>query len=221
MGEAVEKGASSDIKVLVVGNPANTNSLIMSHFAPKVPKKNFSAMTRLDHHRALGQIAQKANTGVKEVQNVIIWGNHSSTQYPDVNHGTISGKPIKSVIKDETWLQGTTDADFIPTIQKRGAAIINARKASSALSAARAAVQHMRSWYCGTPGSEFVSMAILSDGNPYGVKDGLMYSFPCQCQAGEWKIVPGLSIDPFSQEKMRITETELCEEKELAFSLLK
>merc|ERR1719296_494212 len=122
MGEAVEKGASSDIKVLVVGNPANTNSLIMSHFAPKVPKKNFSAMTRLDHHRALGQIAQKANTGVKEVQNVIIWGNHSSTQYPDVNHGTISGKPIKSVIKDETWLQGTTDADFIPTIQKRGTA---------------------------------------------------------------------------------------------------
>jgi malate dehydrogenase len=166
MGEAVEKNASANIKVLVVGNPANTNSLIMSHFAPKVPKKNFTAMTRLDHHRAMGQIANKANVGVKEVQNVIIWGNHSSTQFPDVNHGTVGGKPIRQVIGDDKYLNG----EFIETIQKRGAAIINARKASSALSAARAAVRHMRSWMTGTGNGEWVSMGVLSDSNGYGVK---------------------------------------------------
>lgn len=216
MGEAVEKNASSNIRVLVVGNPANTNALVMSHFAPKVPKKNFTAMTRLDHHRALGQIALKAGVGVKDVSNVIIWGNHSSTQFPDVNHGTIGGKPIRQVVNDDKYL----NEDFIETIQKRGAAIINARKASSALSAARAAVRHMRSWVCGTGPNEFVSMGVLSDGNSYGVADGLMYSFPCQCQDGEWSIKNGLPIDAFSKKKMQITEAELKEEKELAFSLL-
>ncbi|CAD7970273.1 unnamed protein product [Amoebophrya sp. A120] len=146
MGEAVEKNANPNIKVLVVGNPANTNALVMSNFAPKVPKKNFTAMTRLDHHRALGQIALKAGCSVRDVQNVIIWGNHSSTQYPDVNHATVSGKPVRQVLGDDKYLNG----EFIELIQKRGAAIISARKASSALSAARAAVTHMRSWFCGT-----------------------------------------------------------------------
>jgi len=216
MGEAVERNASADIKVLVVGNPANTNALVMSHYAPKVPKRNFTAMTRLDHHRAMGQIALKAGVGVKDVQNVIIWGNHSSTQYPDVNHGTVQGKPIRSVIKDQNYL----DTEFISCIQKRGAAIIEARKASSALSAARAAVRHMRSWVCGTENGEFVSMGVISDGNGYGVKEGLMYSFPCTCANGEWKIHNGLSIDDFSKKKMKATEDELAEEKELAFSLL-
>lgn len=216
MGEAVERNASKDIKVLVVGNPANTNALVMSHYAPKVPKRNFTAMTRLDHHRALGQVALKAGVGVKDVTNVIIWGNHSSTQYPDVNHGTIAGKPIRSVITDKNYL----DNEFIGCIQKRGAAIIEARKASSALSAARAAVRHMRSWFCGTETGEFVSMGVVSDGNGYGVKDGLMYSFPCTCVDGEWKIVEGLPIDDFSKNKMKVTQDELAEEKELAFSLL-
>lgn len=217
MGEAVEKNASENIKVLVVGNPANTNALVMSHFAPKVPKRNFTAMTRLDHHRALGQLALKAQVSVKDVQNVIIWGNHSSTQFPDVNHGTINGQSVRSVIKNDQYLNG----EFIETIQKRGAAIINARKASSALSAARAAVRHMRSWICGTQGNEFVSMGVLSDGNQYGVKAGLMYSFPCTCKDGEWSIVNGLDVsDKFSQEKMKTTEDELAEEKDLAFSVL-
>jgi len=217
MGEAVERNASANIKVLVVGNPANTNALIMSHFAPKVPKKNFTAMTRLDHHRALGQIALKAGVSVKQVQNVIIWGNHSSTQYPDVNHGTVAGKPVRQVINNDSYL----NEEFIETIQKRGAAIINARKASSALSAARAAVRHMRSWFVGTAPGEFVSMGVLSDGNPYGVQPNMMYSFPCKCQNGEWSVVPSLAIDSFSEKKMKITEDELAEERDLAFSLLK
>lgn len=216
MGEAVQANASADMKVLVVGNPANTNALVMAHYAPKVPKKNFTAMTRLDHHRALGQLALRADVSVKVVQNVIIWGNHSSTQYPDVNHGTIGGKPIRQVIGDDNYLND----EFISTIQKRGAAIINARKASSALSAARAAVRHMRSWICGTSNGEWVSMGVLSDGNPYGVSSGLMYSFPCTCSNGDFQIVGGLSIDDFSRKKMKVTEEELQEEKDLAFSLL-
>eukprot|EP00397_Hematodinium_sp_SG-2012_P041818 GEMP01046136.1.p1 GENE.GEMP01046136.1~~GEMP01046136.1.p1 ORF type:complete len:330 (+),score=96.43 GEMP01046136.1:49-1038(+) len=216
MGEAIERLASTNIKVLVVGNPANTNALICSHFAPKVPKKNFTAMTRLDHHRALGQIALRANCGVGDVKNVIIWGNHSSTQFPDVTHGTVKGQPIRQVINNDSYLNG----EFIETIQKRGAAIINARKASSALSAARAATLHMRSWFTGTPEGEFVSMGVLSDANAYGVSDGLMYSFPCTCKNGEWEIVGGLPVDKFGQEKMKVTEEELIDEKKLAFSVL-
>merc|ERR1712194_786886 len=216
MGEAVEKNASPDLKVLVVGNPANTNALIMSHYAPKVPNKNFTAMTRLDHHRALGQIALKVGCSVKDVQNVIIWGNHSSTQYPDVNHATVQGKPVRQVLQNDAYL----NKEFIETIQKRGAAIFTARKASSALSAARAAVQHMRSWFCGTGSGEYVSMGVLSDKNGYGVKAGLMYSFPCACKDGQWSIVEGLKIDDFSKDKMKFTEAELQEEKDLAFSLL-
>lgn len=216
MGEAIERNASADIKVLIVGNPANTNALICSRFAPKVPTKNFTAMTRLDHHRALGQIALRANVNVGAVRNVVIWGNHSSTQFPDVTHGTVNGKPIREVINDNEWLQG----EFISTIQKRGAKIIAARKASSALSAARAATSHMRSWITGTVEGEFVSMGVLSTGNSYGIADGLMYSFPVTCKAGEYEIVNGLSHDEFANEKMKVTEAELVEEKELAFSLI-
>jgi malate dehydrogenase len=217
MGEAVEKYASDDIKVLVVGNPANTNAVVMSEFCPKVPKKNFTSMTRLDHHRAQGQIAKQAQVPVQDVKNVIIWGNHSSTQFPDVNHGTVSGKPIREVIEDDEWLNG----EFIETIQKRGAAIISARKASSALSAARAAVQHMRSWILGTEPGEFVSMGVLSDENPYSLVSGIVYSMPCTCANGEWSVVSGLDVsDDFSQRKMRATGAELVEEKNLAMSLL-
>jgi len=217
MGQAVEKHASDNIKVLVVGNPANTNALVMSHFAPKVPKKNFTAMTRLDHHRAQGQIAKRANADVKNVKNVIIWGNHSSTQFPDVSHGTVNGSPIREVIKDDGWLNG----DFVEMIQKRGAAIIAARKASSALSAARAAVRHMRSWFVGTEPGEYVSMGVLSDGNPYGIQAGIMYSFPCKCANGEWSVVGGLDVNnSFSQQKMKATEAELADERNLAMSLV-
>lgn len=216
MGEAIERNASPNIKVLVVGNPANTNALICSRFAPKVPPKNFTAMTRLDHHRALGQVALRVNCGVGEVENVIIWGNHSSTQFPDVNHGKAKGCPIRAMVKDDNYLNG----EFIETIQKRGAAIINARKASSALSAARAATLHMNSWMCGTKSGEFVSMGVLSDGNSYGIADGLMYSFPCTCKDGQWEVVSGLSIDAFAKEKLKVTEAELVEEKTLAFSLI-
>jgi len=216
MGEAIERNASADIKVLIVGNPANTNALICSRFAPKVPTKNFTAMTRLDHHRALGQVALRAKVNVGAVRNVVIWGNHSSTQFPDVSHGTVDGKPIREVINDDEWLKG----EFIPLIQKRGAKIIAARKASSALSAARAATAHMRSWITGTMEGEFVSMGVLSTGNSYGIADGLMYSFPVTCKAGEYEIVNGLSQDEFANEKMKVTEAELVEEKELAFSLI-
>jgi len=217
MGEAIERNANPNIKVLVVGNPANTNALICSRYAPKVPSRNFTAMTRLDHHRAQGQIAIRAKANVGDVRNVIIWGNHSSTQFPDVSHGTVNGTPIKQKINDNAWLTG----EFIETIQKRGAAIINARKASSALSAARAAVFHMRSWFLGTAPGEFVSMGVLSNKNSYGITDGLMYSFPCTCKDGEWEIVDGLQHDSFAQNKMKITQDELVEEKNLALSLCK
>mmetsp|Transcript_24465 Transcript_24465/g.61532 ORF Transcript_24465/g.61532 Transcript_24465/m.61532 type:complete len:371 (-) Transcript_24465:872-1984(-) len=219
MGTAIEKNASKDIKVLVVGNPANTNCLVCSQFAPSIPKKNFSALTRLDHNRARGQIALKANVPLSDVANVCIWGNHSSTQYPDICHGTIGGKPIESVLaKEKNWLKG----DFISMIQTRGAAIINARKASSALSAARGITNHMHDWICGTKtAGEYVSMAVFTDGTDgYGVDKGLMYSFPVQCKGnGEWEIVKGLPFDDFSRQKMKATEQELIEERQLAFSI--
>jgi len=217
MGEAIEENASENIKVLVVGNPANTNALICSKYAPKVSPQNFTAMTRLDQHRAQGQVAIKANVAVGDVDNVIIWGNHSSTQYPDVNHGLVKGKPVRSVLNSDAYL----NSEFIETIQKRGAAIINARKASSAMSAARAATLHMKSWMVGTKANEFVSMGVLSTGNSYGITDGLMYSFPCKCSDGKWTIVDGLKIDDFSKDKMKATEAELKEERELALSLVK
>lgn len=218
VGQSMERVASPNIKVLVVGNPANTNALICSKYAPKVPPTNFTAMTRLDHHRALGQIALKAGVGVGDVQNVIIWGNHSSTQFPDVNHGTVAGKKIREVVKDDNYLNG----QFIEVVQKRGAAIINARKASSALSAARAAVRHMHSWFCGTRPGEWVSMGVLSTGNKYGIKDGLMFSFPCTTDGnGNYDIVNGLEHDSFAKGKIKVTEDELAEERDVALDLCK
>jgi malate dehydrogenase len=186
MGEAIQKNAKDTIKVLVVGNPANTNALICAEYAPKVPKRNFTAMTRLDHNRAMGMIANRVGCNVSDVQNVIIWGNHSSTQYPDVTNGEVKGKgKVTDLVSDDAWLQG----EFIKNVQTRGAAIINARKASSALSAARGAVTHMRDWFCGTSAGQYVSMGIYTDGSQYGIAPGLMYSMPCTCEKGEWKVV--------------------------------
>ncbi|CAD7962970.1 unnamed protein product [Amoebophrya sp. A25] len=220
MGTAIEKNASKDIKILVVGNPANTNCLVVSKYAPSIPKKNFSALTRLDHNRARGQIALKAGVQLSQVKNVCIWGNHSSTQYPDVCHGTINGVPVESALaKDKAWLKG----DFISMIQTRGAAIITARKASSALSAARGISNHMHDWICGTDvAGEFVSMAVFTDGSDgYGVDKGLIYSFPVMCKGkGEYEIVKGLPFDDFSRLNMKATEQELIEERTLAFSLV-
>lgn len=219
MGTAIEQNASKNIRVLVVGNPANTNCLVCQKYAPSIPPKNFSALTRLDHNRARGQIALRANVKLTEVKNVIIWGNHSSTQYPDVCHGTVSGRPIEQVLqKDKQWLK----SEFIEMIQKRGAAIISARKASSALSAARGITNHVHDWMCGTPPGEYVSMAVFTEeNNGYDVAKGLMYSFPVQCNGkGDYEIVKGLPVDDFSREKMKSTEAELLEERELALKLV-
>lgn len=198
---------------LVVANPANTNCYVLSHFAPNIPRKNFSAMTRLDHNRSCHQIANRLGVHSNDVKNIAIWGNHSSTQYPDVNHGTVNGNAIRAAVNDDEWLNGP----FISTVQKRGAAIIEARKLSSAMSAAKAAVDHVRNWVLGTQEGEWVSMAVLSDGS-YGIDEGLCYSFPVTCSGREWHIVQGLSINEFSREKMEITKKELNEERAEALS---
>ncbi|PON57711.1 Malate dehydrogenase, NAD-dependent, cytosolic [Trema orientale] len=217
---ALEKHAASDCKVLVVANPANTNALILKEFAPSIPEKNITCLTRLDHNRALGQISERLNVHVGDVKNVIIWGNHSSTQYPDVNLATVttdSGeKPVKELVADDHWLQ----TEFITTVQQRGAAIIKARKLSSALSAASSACDHIRDWIHGTPEGTWVSMGVYSDGS-YGIQPGLFYSFPVTCENGEWSIVHGLKIDEFSSAKMDATENELIEEKSLVHACLK
>ncbi|CAN1128436.1 Malate dehydrogenase [Linum perenne] len=212
---ALEKHAATNCKVLVVANPANTNALILKEFAPSIPEKNITCLTRLDHNRALGQISERLNVPVSDVKNVIIWGNHSSTQYPDVNHATVGDKPVRELVKDDGWL----NAEFIATVQQRGAAIIKARKLSSALSAASSACDHIRDWVLGTPQGTWVSMGVYSDGS-YNVPAGLIYSFPVTCQNGEWKIVQGLSIDEFSRKKLDLTAEELSEEKALAYSCL-
>ncbi|XP_044487444.1 malate dehydrogenase [Mangifera indica] len=216
---ALEKHAAANCKVLVVANPANTNALILKEFAPSIPEKNITCLTRLDHNRALGQISERLNVQVSDVKNVIIWGNHSSTQYPDVNHATVktpSGeKPVRGLVKDDTWLNG----EFITTVQQRGAAIIKARKLSSALSAASSACDHIRDWVLGTPKGTWVSMGVYSDGL-YNVPAGLIYSFPVTCQNGEWTVVQGLKIDEFSRKKLDDTAAELSEEKALAYSCL-
>jgi len=210
-GVAIDKYASRNVKVLVVGNPANTNCLICKHFAPSIPEENFSALTRLDHNRAKAQIAKRLNTAVANVKNVIIWGNHSSTQYPDVNHGQVSGKTIREAVNDDSYL----NQEFIKTVQVRGAAIIEARKLSSAMSAAQAIVDHVRDWVLGTPEGEWVSMAVPSDGS-YGIEKGLIYSYPVTCKNGKYQIVQGLKIDDFSRQKMDITKQELVEERQAA-----
>lgn len=207
-GKAINDVASRDIKVLVVGNPANTNALITQRNAPDIDPRNFTAMTRLDHNRAMTQLAQKAGEPVTAVSGVTIWGNHSATQYPDLHHAQVAGRQAMELV-DRDWYEN----DFIPTVQQRGAAIIKARGASSAASAANAAIDHMRSWALGTPENDWVSMGVLSDGS-YGIQEGLIYSFPCRCKNGQWEIVQGLEINEFSREKMQATEQELAEERD-------
>ncbi|CAK7347828.1 unnamed protein product [Dovyalis caffra] len=216
---ALEKHAAEDCKVLVIANPANTNALILKEFAPSIPEKNITCLTRLDHNRALGQISERLDVQVSDVKNVIIWGNHSSTQYPDVNHATVktsSGeKPVRELVSDDQWL----NTEFITTVQQRGAAIIKARKLSSALSAASSACDHIRDWVLGTPKGTWVSMGVYSDGS-YGIQPGLIYSFPVTCEKGKWSIVQGIKIDELSRAKMDATAKELMEEKSLAYSIL-
>eukprot|EP00227_Mantoniella_beaufortii_P017305 CAMPEP_0197575216 /NCGR_PEP_ID=MMETSP1326-20131121/686_1 /TAXON_ID=1155430 /ORGANISM="Genus nov. species nov., Strain RCC2288" /LENGTH=332 /DNA_ID=CAMNT_0043137945 /DNA_START=65 /DNA_END=1063 /DNA_ORIENTATION=+ len=215
---ALEEHAAPGCKVLVVANPANTNALILSTYAPKIPKENVTCLTRLDHNRALGQVSQRTGVPVSDVKNCIIWGNHSSSQYPDVNHGTAGGKPIREAIADDEYLNG----EFVKTVQQRGAAIIAARKLSSALSAASSVCDHMRDWVNGTPEGTWVSMGVLSPGGDagYGIEAGLMYSFPVTCAGGKWSIVPGLPIDERSRGLMDATAAELKEEKVLAEELI-
>ena len=214
-GTALSKGAKPGVKCVVVGNPANTNAAILSRAAPNVDPKNISALTRLDHNRASSHLAIKCGVSCDKVGGVIIWGNHSSTQYPDVRHATVDGKPAREVCTDAAWIEG----EYITKVQKRGAAIIEARKLSSAASAAKAICDHMRDWVLGT-GDGYVSMAVKSDGSHYGVPEGLFYSMPVKCSGGEWTVVDGLPIDDFSQGKMTATANELSEELALALSLL-
>ena len=186
-GAALNTLAKKSVKVLVVGNPANTNCLIAKTCAPNLPAESFSALTRLDHNRAKAQVALKVGVSVDKVKNTIIWGNHSGTQYPDVNHATVDGRPVRPAVNDDAWLSG----EFITTVQQRGAAIINTRKLSSALSAAAAIRDHLRDWVLGTPEGEFVSMAVWSTGQGYGIPDGLIYSYPVTCKGGAYSVVAG------------------------------
>jgi malate dehydrogenase len=213
-GKALNAVADRNVKVLVVGNPANTNALIARANAKDLKPRNFTAMTRLDHNRALAQLGQKTGTHVSHIRRMIIWGNHSATQYPDVSHATVNGKPAKSLV-DQQWL----DETFIPVVQQRGAAVIKARGSSSAASAASAALDHIRTWALGTAEGDWVSMAVPSDGS-YGIPAGVIYSYPVTCRNGEYEIVQGLSIDEGSRKRMTATETELKEEREGVKDLL-
>ena len=213
-GEALGAAAKRDVKILVVGNPANTNALIAMSNAPDLDRGRFTAMTRLDHNRAIAQLAAKTGTTVSDVRKMTIWGNHSATQYPDVFHAEVGGKPAAEVVGDQAWIEKT----FIPTVQQRGAAIIEARGASSAASAANAAVDHVRTWLTGTPAGDWVSMAVPSDGS-YGVAEGLISSFPCTCVGGEYQIVPGLDIDAFSRDRIDASVAELTTERDTVTQL--
>jgi malate dehydrogenase len=213
-GKAMNDHASRDIRVLVVGNPANTNALIASSNAPDIAPGNFTAMTRLDHNRAMAQLAAKTNSHVTDIRRMTIWGNHSATQYPDINQATVKGQSANELV-DQAWLAD----NFIPDVQQRGAAIIEARGASSAASAASAAIDHMHDWALGTPDKDWVSMAIPADGS-YGVEPGIIYSFPVRCSDGGYEIVQGLEIDDFSRERMDATEAELREERAAIEELL-
>ena len=213
-GKAINDHASRNIKVLVVGNPANTNALITQRNAPDIDPRNFTAMTRLDHNRAMTQIAIKTGATVNDVTNMTIWGNHSATQYPDLFNAKVNGQAAIDRV-DQAWYE----EDFIPTVQQRGAAIIKARGASSAASAANAAIGHMRSWALGTDGDDWVSMGVYSDGS-YGIAEGLIYSFPCRCCNGDWVIVQDAEINEFSRAKMTATEQELIEERDAVAHLL-
>jgi malate dehydrogenase len=209
-GKALNAKAADDVRILVVGNPANTNCLIAMSNAPDIPRERFTAMTRLDHNRAIAQLAAKVGAPVRDVRRMTIWGNHSATQYPDVFHAEVGGKPgFEAVGSDQAWVEG----DFIPTVQKRGAAIIEARGASSAASAANAAIDHVRDWVSGTPEGDWVSMAVPSDGS-YGVAEGLISSFPCTCSGGSWEVVQGLDVDDFSRARIDASVAELAEERD-------
>jgi malate dehydrogenase len=208
-GKALSDSAASDIKILVVGNPANTNCLIAMNNSPKIDPSRFTAMTRLDHNRAVGQLAGKLDVHVTDIKKMTIWGNHSATQYPDLFHCEVSGKNAAELVNDQAWLEN----DFIPTVQKRGAAIIEARGLSSAASAANAAVDHVRNWALGTGADDWVSMAVPSDGS-YGVTEGLISGFPATCKNGEWSIVQGLDIDDFSRGRIDASVAELAEERD-------
>ncbi len=213
-GKALGEVAARDAKVLVVGNPANTNALIARANAQGLDPRNFTAMTRLDHNRALAQLAARTETHVSAIRRMTIWGNHSSTQYPDVSHCTVGGKPAKSLV-DQKWIEEA----FIPTVQQRGAAVIKARGSSSAASAASAALDHVRDWVRGTPAGDWVSMAVPSDGS-YGIPEGVVYSYPVTCRDGRYEIVQGLSVDDFSRKRMQTTLAELHEERDGVKSLL-
>jgi len=213
-GRALNDRAADDLKVLVVGNPANTNSLIAMNSAPDVPNERFTAMMRLDHNRAMTQVAQKLGVAVTEVSNMTIWGNHSATQYPDLFHCRVGGTSAAEAVGDQSWLED----DFIPTVQQRGAAIIEARGASSAASAANAAIDHVHDWMMGTAEDDWVSMGVPSDGT-YGVPEGLLCGFPTRCEGGEWSIVQGLELDEFSRTRIDASVAELEAEREMVRSL--
>jgi malate dehydrogenase len=208
-GEAINAGAADDVRVLVVGNPANTNALIAKSHAPDVPADRFTAMTRLDHNRAIAQLSKKVDAPVADIKKIAIWGNHSATQYPDIFHAEVAGRNAAEVVNDEAWLRDT----FIPTVAKRGAAIIEARGASSAASAASAAIDHVHTWVNGTAEGDWTSMAVVSDGS-YGVPEGLVSSFPVVCKDGKWEIVQGLEINDFSRERIDASVRELEEERD-------
>ena len=213
-GKALDTVASRDVRVLVVGNPANTNALIAMKNAPSLKPQSFTAMTRLDHNRALSQLAAKTGSHVNDIQRMIIWGNHSATQYPDINHCLVKGQAARTLV-DQDWIE----KDFIPTVQQRGAAIIKARGASSAASAASAAIDHIRDWFRGSPQGDSLSMGIPSDGS-YGIPEGVIYSYPVICRGGQYEIVQGLDIDAFSRARMDATHQELLEERDGVKDLL-
>jgi malate dehydrogenase len=208
-GEALNAGAADDVKILVVGNPANTNALIAQSNAPDIPRERFNAMTRLDHNRAIAQLAKKAGVAVSEITNMGVWGNHSPSMFPDLFNAKVSGSSAAEVVDDQDWYEN----DFLPTVGKRGAAIIDARGASSAASAANAAIDHVHDWVNGTPDGDWVSMAVPSDGS-YEVDEGLISSFPCTCSNGKWSIVDGLEINDFARAKIEATVNELREERD-------
>jgi malate dehydrogenase len=213
-GEAINSGAADDVKVLVVGNPANTNCLIAKSHAPDVPAERFTAMTRLDHNRAIAQLANKLGVGVDTVTNMTVWGNHSTTQYPDLVHAKVNGESAWDQVDDEAWIAD----EFIPRVAKRGAEVIEARGASSAASAANAAIDHVHDWVLGTPADDWVSMSVPSEGS-YEVEEGLISGFPCTCSGGQWKIVEGLEIDDFSRQRIDASVEELKEERDAVAGL--
>jgi malate dehydrogenase len=213
-GKAMNEVADRNVKVLVVGNPANTNANIARANAKDLNSRNFTAMTRLDHNRALSQLADKTGKHVSQIRRMTIWGNHSSTQYPDITHAIVDGKPVPSLV-DKKWVEET----FIPVVQQRGAAIIKARGASSAASAASAAIDHVRTWVLGSPEGDWVSMGVPSDGS-YGIKEGVIYSYPVTCKGGDYQLVQGLSVDEFSRKRMDLSDAELREERDGVKDLL-